>query len=78
MPVYRQKREFTWYVRDGLHVRSPVRFDGVTVGDDERKEYEDDWVKRERERLERKDARAKDGKAQERTSRQREPAADLR
>ena len=45
MPVYRQKREFTWYVRDGLHVRSPVRFDGVTVGDAARKEYEDDWAR---------------------------------
>jgi hypothetical protein len=63
MPVYRQKREFTWYVRDGLHVRSPVRFDGVTVGDAARKEYEDTWVRRERRRLERKDAKdAKDAK----------------
>jgi hypothetical protein len=63
MPVYRQKREFTWYVRDGLHVRSPVRFDGVTVGDDARKEYEDTWVRRERRRLERKDAKDKGEKA---------------
>jgi hypothetical protein len=62
MPVYRQKREFTWYVRDGLHVRSPVRFDGVTVGDDKRKEYEENWAQRERKRLERKDAKAKEGK----------------
>jgi hypothetical protein len=54
MPVYRQKREYTWYVRDGLHVRSPVRFDGVTVGEAARKEYEDSWAKRERERLEAK------------------------
>ena len=52
MPVYRQRREFTWYVRDGLHVRSPVRFDGVNVGDDARTEYEDNWSKRERRRLE--------------------------
>jgi len=51
MPIYRQKREFTWYVRDGLHVRSPVRFDGVSVGDAARKEYEDSWSKRERARL---------------------------
>jgi Omp85 superfamily domain len=58
MPVFRQKREYTWYVRDGLHVRSPVRFDGVTVGDDARKEYEDSWVRRERQRLERKDPKA--------------------
>ena len=62
MPVYRQKREFTWYVRDGLHVRSPVRFDGVTVGDAARKEYEDTWVRRERRRLERKDAKDKGDK----------------
>ena len=60
MPVYRQKREYTWYVRDGLHVRSPVRFDGVAVGDEARKEYEETWTRRERERLERKDAKAAD------------------
>jgi hypothetical protein len=53
MPIFRQKRDFTWYVRDGLHVRSPVRYDGVAVGDDARKQYEDNWSKRERARLER-------------------------
>jgi hypothetical protein len=52
MPVFRQKRDFAWYVRDGLHVRSPVRFDGVSVGDDQRKKYEDAWSRRERARLE--------------------------
>jgi hypothetical protein len=72
MPVYRQKREFTWYVRDGLHVRSPVRFDGVSVGDAARKEYEDNWSKRERGRLE-QEKKKKEGedskeKPQERTS----------
>ena len=60
MPIFRQKREYTWYVRDGLHVRSPVRFDGVEVGDDDRKKYEDEWARRERGRLERKNAK-KDG-----------------
>jgi hypothetical protein len=59
MPVFRQKREFTWYVRDGLHVRSPVRFDGVTVGDAARTEYEETWIRRERRRLEQKAARDK-------------------
>ena len=37
-----------------MHVRSPVRFDGVTVGETDRREYEDDWIQRERERLERR------------------------
>ena len=26
-PLYRGHREFAWYVRDGMHVRSPIRFD---------------------------------------------------
>ncbi|HET9262419.1 MAG TPA: FtsQ-type POTRA domain-containing protein [Vicinamibacterales bacterium] len=54
VPLLRRNREFTWYVRDGLHVRSPVRFEGVGVGERERKQYEEDWARRERERLERK------------------------
>jgi len=61
MPIFRQKREYAWYVRDGLHVRSPVRFDGVAVGDDDRKKYEDEWAQRERSRLESKNKK-KDGK----------------
>jgi len=59
-PLYRMNRDFRWYVRDGMHVRSPVRFDGVNVGEDARKKYEDDWVERERQRLEHK--RKKDDK----------------
>ena len=39
-PLYRTKREFTWYLRDGVHVRSPLRFDGVKVTDEERDRYE--------------------------------------
>jgi Omp85 superfamily domain len=62
MPMYRQKREFTWYVRDGLHVRSPVRFDGVAVGEEARKQYEENWARRERGRLARR--AEKDAKAQ--------------
>jgi Omp85 superfamily domain/Surface antigen variable number repeat len=53
-PLHRSKRDFTWYERDGMHVRSPVRFNGVTVGEKERTEYEQHWVKREKERQERK------------------------
>jgi hypothetical protein len=54
LPLHRQDREFTWYVRDGVHVRSPVRFAGVAVGDEERRKYEEDWLRRERAREERK------------------------
>jgi hypothetical protein len=58
LPLYRSHRDYTWYVRDGLHVRSPVRMGGVTVGEQERNEYEEQWTRRERKRLE--DKKAKD------------------
>ena len=63
--LFGSNREFTWYLRDGMLVRSPVKFDGVTIGGDERKRYEDDWAKREAHREERH------------ASRMREEAGDL-
>jgi hypothetical protein len=50
VPVARQRREYTWYVRDGFHVRSPVRFDGVPIPEADRRAYEDKWLKSEEER----------------------------
>jgi hypothetical protein len=52
-PLLRMKKDFTWYVRDGMHVRSPVRFDGVGVDEKSRDQYETNWIRREKERLER-------------------------
>jgi hypothetical protein len=52
-PFLRTKREFTWYVRDGMHVRSPVKFDGVAVNETDRQKYEEDWIRREKGRRER-------------------------
>jgi len=49
-PLHRTRRDFTWYVRDGMHVRSPVRFNGVKVGEEARDKYETDWMHRERAR----------------------------
>ena len=49
-PLHRTRREFTWYVRDGVHVRSPLRFDGVGVGQEARDRYEREWLARERRR----------------------------
>jgi hypothetical protein len=57
-PLHRFERDYTWYVRDGIHVRSPVRFNGVAVGEDARGRYEADWLERERKRRERRARRA--------------------
>jgi hypothetical protein len=50
VPLYRFRREYTWYVRDGLHVRSPVRVDGVAIDEADRRRYEDEWFRREQAR----------------------------
>jgi hypothetical protein len=44
------RREYRWYVRDGFFVRSPTVFDGVTVPESDRRKYEDDYLRRARER----------------------------
>lgn len=43
-------RQYTWYIRDGSFVRSPLRFDGVTLSEADRREYERRWLERERSR----------------------------
>lgn len=50
-------REYTWYIRDGVFVRSPVRFDGASLNETDRRKYEDEWLERQKAR-DRKDAAA--------------------
>lgn len=53
VPMYRFEREYAWYVREGIHVRSPLKVDGVTIAEDERRKYEEDWFRRELRRQKR-------------------------
>jgi hypothetical protein len=46
--LFGTNREYTWYLRDGMLVRSPVRFDGVGISAEERKKYEENWTRDER------------------------------
>ena len=52
--LHRTNREYTWFVKEGLHVRSPLRFEGVTVGDEQRIAFEERWLQREKGRIARK------------------------
>jgi hypothetical protein len=52
--LHRTSREYTWIVREEMHVRSPLRYEGVTVPDVERVRYEENWLQREKRRQERK------------------------
>jgi hypothetical protein len=66
VPFARMRREYTWYVRDGIHVRSPLKFDGVPIPEADRRAYEERWVRSEERRrtfrTERDEKRAAEGK----------------
>src|SRR6266540_6504666 len=66
IPFARMRYEFTWYVRDGIHVRSPLKFDGVPIPEADRRAYEERWIhseqKRRKYRTERDEKRAAEGK----------------
>lgn len=57
-PLWGERRDFTWFVRDGFFVRSPLKVNGVTVGEADRRKYEDDYLRRQRTRDRRERARA--------------------
>lgn len=59
MPVWGEKRDFTWYLRDGFFVRSPVKVNGVAVSEADRKQYEDSYVRHEKARDQRQREREK-------------------
>jgi len=52
------RRDFTWFMREGVFVRSPLRVNGVSLSEDERRKAETTWIRRERRRDERRKQRA--------------------
>jgi len=53
MLLWGARREYMWYPRDGFFVRSPVRFNGVTINESEREKYEQNFLRRTKNRDER-------------------------
>jgi hypothetical protein len=54
--VWGERRDYTWYVRDGFFVRSPLKVNGATVGEGDRRKYEADFLRREQRREQRANA----------------------
>lgn len=44
VPVYGFRRDYSWFIRDEAFIRSPVRADGVAIGESERARAEAEWV----------------------------------
>ena len=72
-PLYGLRKEYTWFIKQGVFVRSPVKANGVTISEADRRKAEDQWLRRETSKEERRKRRAereakglppeKDGKA---------------
>jgi hypothetical protein len=50
LPIWGEKRDYTWFVRDGFFVRSPVKFNGVAIPEAERRKFEADYLARQKRR----------------------------
>ena len=50
LPLWGERRDYTWYIRDGFFVRSPVKVNGVTIAESERRTFEAAYLKRQQER----------------------------
>ena len=48
--LFGRQRDYQWFLRDGIFVRSPLRADGVAIAERERVDEEADWIRRERRR----------------------------
>ena len=58
-PLWGERRDFSWFIRDGYFVRSPVTVNGVTVSETERRKAEDAYLAQAKAR----DRRGRGGRA---------------
>ena len=55
--LWGERRDYTWYLRDGFFVRSPLKVNGVTISEADRRKYEADYLQRVQKRDQRASAR---------------------
>jgi hypothetical protein len=61
VPVWGQRRTYSWFIKDGIFIRSPLTVDGVTVSESDRRKAEESYLKRMKARDRRAAERAKEG-----------------
>src|SRR5882724_3381542 len=50
VPIWGERREYTWYIRDGFFVRSPLKLNGVAIGEADRRKFEADYLAQQQRR----------------------------
>lgn len=43
-PLWGERKDYVWFVRDGFFVRSPLKVNGGTVSESDRRKYENDFL----------------------------------
>jgi hypothetical protein len=46
-PLYGLRKEYSWFIKQGVFVRSPVKSNGVTISEDDRRKAEENYLRRE-------------------------------
>lgn len=46
VPVWGERREYSWFIKDGYFIRSPVKVNGVTISEVDRRKAEDEYLSR--------------------------------
>jgi hypothetical protein len=57
MPIWGDARDYTWFIREGYFIRSPLKANGVEISDADRRKAEDGYLRRVKEREKREAAR---------------------
>ena len=58
VPLWGMRRDYTWFIKQGVFVRSPLKANGVALSEADRRKAEDEWLRRETSREERRKRRA--------------------
>jgi hypothetical protein len=48
--LWGEQRDYTWFIRDGFFIKSPVKANGAAVGESDRRKFEDLYLQRVRRR----------------------------
>jgi hypothetical protein len=48
--LYGFERDYTWFIREGYFIRSPLKVDGVKISETDRTREEAEWLEREKAR----------------------------
>ena len=61
VPIWGERRDYSWFIKEGFFIRSPVKVNGVSISDAERRKAEDAYLKQQKERDKRRASGAQNG-----------------